>query len=79
MGSISHACAVAPCIHAKINEQTCCHGVHSTKLLPRRVLTQSQEWCPGSGVYLLGAYAALELGPGALNLAGALTEHWQSA
>lgn len=32
-----------------------------------------QEWAPGSGIYVLGAYAALQLGPGALNLAGAKT------
>ncbi|KAI8471948.1 MAG: hypothetical protein J3K34DRAFT_520149 [Monoraphidium minutum] len=31
------------------------------------------EWAPGAGVYVLGAYAALQLGPGALNLAGAKT------
>lgn len=33
----------------------------------------SLEWAPGSGAYVLGAYAALQLGPGALNLAGAKT------
>jgi hypothetical protein len=33
----------------------------------------SLEWSPGSGVFVLGAYAALQLGPGALNLAGAKT------
>jgi hypothetical protein len=33
----------------------------------------SLEWAPGSGVFVLGAYAALQLGPGALNLAGAKT------
>lgn len=31
------------------------------------------EWFPNSGVYVLGAYAALQLGPGAFNLAGAKT------
>jgi hypothetical protein len=31
------------------------------------------EWSPNSGVFVLGAYAALQLGPGALNLAGAKT------
>lgn len=31
------------------------------------------EWSPGSRLYVLGAYAALQLGPGALNLAGAKT------
>jgi hypothetical protein len=33
----------------------------------------SLEWADNSGVYVLGAYAALQLGPGALNLAGAKT------
>lgn len=33
----------------------------------------SLEWCDGAGVFMLGAYAALALGPGALNLAGAKT------
>ncbi|GBF97256.1 hypothetical protein Rsub_09947 [Raphidocelis subcapitata] len=37
------------------------------------VLQRDLEWAPGAGVYVLGAYAALELGPGALNLAGART------
>lgn len=31
------------------------------------------EWSAGSSLYVLGAYAALQLGPGALNLAGAKT------
>ena len=31
------------------------------------------EWSRGSRVYVLGAYASLQLGPGALNLAGART------
>jgi hypothetical protein len=34
------------------------------------VLTPELRWAPGVDVHLLGAYAALELGPGALNLAG---------
>ncbi|KAF8055740.1 purine nucleoside phosphorylase [Scenedesmus sp. PABB004] len=33
----------------------------------------SLEWRAGAGLYVLGAYAALQLGPGALNLAGAKT------
>lgn len=36
-------------------------------------LQPTLEWAPGSGLYVLGAYAALQLGPGALNLAGAKT------
>lgn len=36
-------------------------------------LQPTLEWSPQSGLYLLGAYAALQLGPGALNLAGAKT------
>lgn len=36
-------------------------------------LQRDLEWAPGAGVYVLGAYAALQLGPGALNLAGART------
>lgn len=36
-------------------------------------LQPSLEWTPGSAIYVLGAYAALQLGPGALNLAGAKT------
>lgn len=32
--------------------------------------TRELRWAPGVEVHLLGAYAALELGPGALNLAG---------
>jgi hypothetical protein len=36
-------------------------------------LQPTLEWAPGSRVYVLGAYAALQLGPGALNLAGAKT------
>lgn len=31
------------------------------------------EWAAGSRLFVLGAYAALQLGPGALNLAGAKT------
>jgi hypothetical protein len=33
----------------------------------------SLEWKSGVGLFVLGAYAALQLGPGALNLAGAKT------
>jgi hypothetical protein len=36
-------------------------------------LQPSLEWKPGAGLWVLGAYAALQLGPGALNLAGART------
>lgn len=36
-------------------------------------LQTSLQWAPGCGVYVLGAYAALQLGPGAGNLAGAKT------
>jgi hypothetical protein len=32
--------------------------------------TRELRWAQGVEVHLLGAYAALELGPGALNLAG---------
>jgi hypothetical protein len=45
----------------------------SLKTPNRRSISRPQEWSPGSGVFILGAYAALELGPGALNLAGAKT------
>jgi hypothetical protein len=31
------------------------------------------EWAPGARLHVLGAFAALALGPGALNLAGAKT------
>jgi hypothetical protein len=38
-------------------------------------LTPELRWAPGMDVHLLGAYAALELGPGALNLAG-VRQRW---
>lgn len=31
------------------------------------------QWCPGWDLYLSGAYAALQVGPDALNIAGART------
>lgn len=35
------------------------------------VLTQSLRWSPSENIFVMGALAALELGPGALNLMGA--------
>ena len=37
------------------------------------VIQNDLTWANGCGMYIMGAYAALQLGPGALNLAGART------
>ena len=57
--------------HTHTRTQTHTHArTHAHTLTHTHAL---QEWAPGSNVYVLGAYAALQLGPGALNLAGAKT------